>query len=159
MDQFAAGLIGIPDKEAQVAHTIIFVPNETPVRRLFEFLREVGMPKQYKFYPEGVDIYLQIPPSHQSRLLPKATERGFTIGGHAVAPQKRPSNEHLGATTTDTPADVVSWPVAKITQWLYENEEELGERDYEQILAAELSGKNRSTVVKTLKGLLGEDDA
>ena len=53
MDQFAAGLLGIPNKEAQVQTIPIFIPNEAPVRVVFEFLNQVGMPKHYQFYPEG----------------------------------------------------------------------------------------------------------
>ena len=159
MDNFTAGLIGVHNKEAQVQTIPIFIPREATAYEVFDFLKHVGMPKRYEFYPEGIDVHLQIPPAHQARILPKATERGFTIGGYAQRPASRPAGEHLGATTTDTAEEVVSWPVAKITQWLYDNGEELGERDYQGLLAAEMNGKNRSTVVKTLKGLLGEDDA
>ena len=60
----------------------------------------------------------------------------------------------LSISTVD---DLLKLQVAEISAWLSDHEEELGIRDYEAILAREVAGKKRSTVVKGLKTLIGEE--
>ena len=49
---------------------------------------------------------------------------------------------------------MVKLSVNDLSAWLADHEEELGIRDYEAVLAAEMAGKNRASVVKGLKALI-----
>ena len=77
----------------------------------------------------------------QSRLLPKATEKGFTIGGHAQRPQ--PVADDISELMQRSAKDIITWLA----------DHELGSDEGEALLAIELARERpRSTVVKALTG-------
>jgi hypothetical protein len=98
---------------------------------------------------ESSEIVFNLAPTQQGRVLTKATLYGMVIGGrqHYAAT--------VGITEPVTVDDLLKLPVAEISAWLADHE--LGIKDYEAILAKEVAGKKRSTVVNGLKALIGEE--
>ena len=88
---------------------------------------------------ESIEIMFNLAPTQQGRVLTKATLYGMVIGGrqHYAAT--------VGITEPVTVDDLLKLPVAEISAWLSNHEEELGINDYEAILAKEVAGKKRST--------------
>ena len=78
---------------------------------------------------------------------------GMVIGGR----QHYAAQDTVGITEPVTVDDLLKLPVAEISTWLSDHEEELGIKDYAAILAREVAGKKRNAVDKGLKALIGEE--
>ena len=145
-----AGVLGKSQME-ELVQTKIFIPKNVATRDVLDFVVAMGRPIQRVLaYPDGFEIMFNLAPTQQGRVLSKATMYGMVIGG-------RQHYAAIGVTEPVTVDELLKLPVAEISAWLADNEEELGTRDYEAILAKEVAGKKRSTVVKGLKALVGDE--
>jgi len=143
MDKLAAGMIGISQEELVL--TKLFIPNSVPTRDVLDFIVATGRPVQGVLaFEDGFEISVPISANQQGRVLPKATRYGLVIGGR--------QHYSLGATTDVIPEELVKLSVNDLSAWLADHE--LAIKDYEAILAAEMAGKKRSSVVKELKALM-----
>ncbi len=134
--------------------TKLFIPLSVPTRDVLDFIVATGRPvQQVLAFEDGFEITVPISANQQGRVLPKATRYGLVIGG-----RQHYSVPTLGATTEVIPEELIKLSVNDLSAWLADHEEELGIKDYEAILTAEVAGKNRSSVVKGLKALIGGED-
>jgi len=151
-DMLVAGVLGKPQEE--VVQTKLFIPKNVATRDVLDFVVVMGRPiQQVLAYPDGFEITFNLAPTQQGRVLTKATMYGMVIGGR----QHYAAQDTVGITEPVTIDELLNLPVAEISAWLADHEEELGIKDYEVILAKEVAGKKRSTVVKGLKALIGEE--
>jgi len=150
-DMLVAGILYT--REDLVRHKF-FVPKSVSTFDTLEFLVAAGRPLlSVQRYPDGLEIELNLGSADQNRTLNKASMYGLVIGGR----QHHSAKDTIGVTEPVTVDDLLKLPVAEISAWLSDHEEELGIKDYEAILAKEVAGKKRSTVVKGLKALIGQE--
>jgi hypothetical protein len=133
----------------------LFVRSTAPLGDVLEFLASANRPiRKLTTYTDGWDIEIDVAPVEQSRILPKATARGLVVGGRQHA---KPATS-VGVFGEYDLEELMNGPVKQINAFLAAHEDELGLKDYGDMLEFEQSHKNRATVVKGLQALIGGDE-
>jgi hypothetical protein len=133
----------------------LFVRSTTPLGDVLEFLASTNRPiRRLTTYTDGWDIELDIAPVEQARLLPKATAHGLVVGGRQHTKPVEPV-ENVGVFGEYSLEELMGQPVKAIDTFLAAHEDELGLKDYQDMLEWEQTHKKRSTVVKGLRVLTG----
>jgi hypothetical protein len=157
MEYFTAGLLGVA-KETTSTMIKLFVRSTTPLGDVLEFLASTNRPiRRLTPYTDGWDIEIDVAPVEQSRILPKATARGLVVGGRQYAKPAVPV-ENVGVFGEYSLEELMGQSVKVIDTFLAAHEDELGIKDYQDMLEWEQTHKKRATVVKGLQALIGGDE-
>jgi hypothetical protein len=132
----------------------IFVPKDAYLGDVLEFLAAANTPiRGVTTYTDGWDINVQVAPVEQGRILSKATSRNLVVGGRQHKPVPA---ENVGVFGEYDLESLMKENVDTILVFVAAHQDELGIKDFQDMLVWEEAHKKRSTIIRGLQALIGE---
>jgi hypothetical protein len=140
-----------------------FVPEPVHVGDLLESLVFFGRPVDaFTQHEDGYEITVACGPVQVPTFAARATSCGYIVGGRKMksAPKQTASDEPpaIGATDDYDLEELMGGSAKQINAFLAAHQDELGLKDYQDMLEWEQTHKKRATVVKRLQVLIGGDE-